>query len=108
MRFIAFILLCITLATAAIPCAGDTCLDEKIECCSNDACNAQQTSENNCDICNPFFSCTCYASGFLINTFSNTFKVEEVITSPIINTTHYSFTFFQLSYSIWQPPKLSA
>ena len=110
MRFLAFLLLCFTLAMAVIPCAGEACSDEEIECCADEACSHDDSekSDHDCGICNPFFSCTCFTSGFLINTFSNTFNKEEVTTSRVINISFYSFTFFQLSYSIWQPPKLSA
>lgn len=78
-------------------CCADGCSDEGGE--------ADEHESTDCGICNPLFSCACYC-GFIIN--SHSFKLETLKSVESQKVIYYLSSIIQLSYSIWQPPKLTA
>jgi hypothetical protein len=78
-------------------CCADGCSDEGEE--GNDH------ESTDCGVCNPLFSCACYC-GFIIN--SHSFKLGTVKSVECQNSIYCLSAPLQLSYSIWQPPKLAA
>lgn len=81
----------------------------EVICCADD-CSEEggQDSEHessDCGVCNPLFSCSCYF-GFIIN--SHSFILETINGLESQNTIYCLSAPLQLSYFIWQPPKLAA
>jgi len=98
-KWIAAILLIVSVACSVVPCCmSDGCSDEEL---SSEGLNHENEEEG---ACSPFFSCTT-CSGFQI-----TKPVQ--ISSPIIpKQQHHSqaIVFYHSGYaaSFWQPPRLS-
>ena len=78
-------------------CCADNCSDEGSE--------SEEHESSDCGICNPLFSCACYG-GFVINT--HTFKLGAINSTDTKIAVYSPSVPLQLSYSFWQPPKISA
>lgn len=109
MKYASLILSFYTLFLIALPTLQTINFSTTSECCEGqcDASQDQDTPLNNTnscnDICNPFISCHC-CLGFTADNLIKLIPLTKIISNNF-------FTPFKelalLSFSIWQPPKLS-
>jgi hypothetical protein len=106
MKFFAFIMAFMILALPALPCADEAANGEagktKTEIIKQ--VNHQEEQEHK-DNCSPFCHCTCCA-GFSINHFFAATSSPVFLDSKSY-TSYLPENIIKVSYSIWQPPRIS-
>src|SRR5688572_31168813 len=106
MKAVCYILVIVIAGLSVYPCNdSDICVDDQKVSYSIVNSNDHDHSSNELDLCTPFCTCSCCAAHIQVPlTFS--YNLKPSLSSTPFN--FYSSVFVdRLSYSIWQPPRLS-
>jgi hypothetical protein len=105
MKFFAFIMAVTVLALSLMPCMDGTCIKSfktKAEISKTDTQHEQKDSDD----CSPFCTCSCCSASFFHQPLPFYYTPKRIFQTkkyPVYTLSLYS----DVSFSIWQPPKLS-
>jgi len=105
MKLIAFIMAFMVLGLSVLPCADECFAMNEEKKSTKISKHSQQEEGEHKDNCSPFCHCTC-CTGFSINTFFEASSSPVFLDSKLY-TSYLPENTTKVSYSIWQPPRIS-
>jgi hypothetical protein len=106
MKFLFFILSFFLLYLSCLPCSDSTEANAKSEVKISVSTNQQEHSNSN-EACTPFCNCSCCAASAFYSPLNKVQDAKIVFQPEKFPLYNESFNS-EVSYSIWQPPKIAA
>jgi hypothetical protein len=107
MKICGFILAFYLILLSVVPCCVfDSCPDDKMTLrAGTEQSSDQETSDEDCSSCSPFFSCQDCATATVDFQPAN-LDIASLQDSPVY-TSYLQTSLPKVDYDFWQPPKLS-